>query len=116
MKPERIFAVVSCMFVVASIVQGLMWHWRPEPGWHPAWWQSHTWAILGQLLAMPCAVLPVLLQELGVEANALLWASLAVGFALELLVVYRFTHACAQGVVAVVRNLSRSVGKVRSAT
>ena len=82
------------------MVQSLMWHWRPEPGWHPYWWQSHTWAEtwaeIGFLLSMPPLLPMVVLQSFGIT-NAILQfvlgcLALVVGFGAYFIFVYTLVY------------------------
>ena len=65
-----------------------MWHRRPEPGWQPSWWQSHTWASIGFFLAMPALVPAAILEEMGATNAVLVWLAIAFGFIAEFVVVY----------------------------
>ena len=65
-----------------------MWHWRPEPGWHPSWWQSETLANIGFALSLPAMMPTVILGEMGATNAILGWLTIAFGFILEIGLTY----------------------------
>ena len=88
MKTPRLFAVFVCLVLAFTIFQGSRWHWRPEPDWHPSWWQSHTWARVGFIISLPIPLPVVFLQEAGVSSDWILWPALAIGVVCEFAVTY----------------------------
>jgi len=68
--------------------QGYMWHWRPEPGWQPSWWQSHTLATFGFFLSGPALIPTVILANMGATNAILGWLTIAFGFILEIGLTY----------------------------
>jgi hypothetical protein len=97
MKTPRQFAAFVYLFCVFSLFQGLMWHWRPEPGWHPSWWQLHTLAWFGFFIIMPLTVMPVVfLQSFDISNDAVLWAAFVFGILFEFALVYLLAYGFAK--------------------
>jgi hypothetical protein len=89
MSAPRQFAGYVCLFCVFSAFQGVMWHWRPEPGWHPSWWQLHTLAWFGFYICLPLNLFPVVILRIwGVTSGAVLWPALVFGVLFGFAVVY----------------------------
>jgi hypothetical protein len=102
MKLPGYIAVIVCLLLVFLLIEGLTWPWRPEPGWQPGWWQSHTLAKVGHLLAMP-AMLPMLILENcgifnhGIEVSAMVFGLLVeivIVFVVAYLLARRWTELC----------------------
>lgn len=72
--------------------QGYMWHWRPEPGWQPSWWQSHTLATLGFFLSLPAMIPATILAGMGATNATLGWLAIAFGYILEIGLTYVFVY------------------------
>ena len=92
MKAPKHIAAFSCLILVFLMFQGYMWHWRPEPGWQPSWWQSHTLATLGFFLSMPAMIPAVILGDMGATSAILGWLTIAFGFILEIGLTYVFVY------------------------
>jgi hypothetical protein len=101
MKAQRHFAGLVCLFTVFCAFQGVMWHWRPEPGWYPSWWQFHSLAWFGFYVLGPLTVIPVAALQAygGVENDAALWAAFVFGVLLEFAFVYLVAFAVANRVL-----------------
>jgi hypothetical protein len=101
MKAQRYSAGLVCLFLVFCAFQGVMWHWRPEPGWHPSWWQLHSLAWFGFYVLMPLTVIPTmaLMSYRGVDNDAVLWTTLVFGILLEFAFVYLAAFGLANGVL-----------------
>jgi hypothetical protein len=88
MKAPRYIAAFVCLFVAFAMLQNFMWHWRPEPGWQPSWWQSRALATFGFLTSMP-AVLPlVILMDIGFTNIVIGWLAIAFGVIAEFVLIY----------------------------
>jgi hypothetical protein len=88
MSAPKYIAASTCLIFVFLMFQGYMWHWRPEPGWQPSWWQSHTLATLGFLLSMPAMIPAVILANMGATNTTLGWLTIAFGYILEMGLTY----------------------------
>jgi hypothetical protein len=88
MRAPKLIAVFVCLLLAFTLLQGWMWPDRPEPGWHPSWWQSHTWATVGFALSMPAMFPALILSGLGATGVVLGWAAIAFGFILEIGLTY----------------------------
>src|SRR5580698_1824774 len=88
MKAPKYIAVSVCLILVFLMFQGYMWHWRPEPGWQPGWWQSHTLATWGFLLSLPAMIPAVILGNMGVTSVVLGWLTIVLGYILEIGLTY----------------------------
>ena|SRR5579859_2977287 len=88
MRAPKYIASFVCLVLVFLLFQGWMWHWRPEPGWHPSWWQSKALANIGFILSMPAMMPAVLFQSLGASSAVLGWAAIAFGYILEIGLTY----------------------------
>ena len=82
--------IASLVWLLLSFVlfQSWMWHWRPEPGWHPSWWQSETLANVGFILSFPAMLPTSFLQDLGASGAVVGWSAIAFGFLLEIGMTY----------------------------
>jgi hypothetical protein len=83
MRAPKYIAAFTCLILVFLMFQGHMWHWRPEPGWQPRWWQSHTLAMLGVAVCLPAMIPALILSNLGAWSAVLAWAAFASGFIIE---------------------------------
>jgi hypothetical protein len=88
MRVPKFIAAFVCLLLAFTLFQDWMWPSRPEPGWHPSWWQSHTWADFGSLLSMPAFMLDLfptmIFQTLGVTNAVAKWLVIAFGYLLKL--------------------------------
>jgi len=92
MKAPKYIAGSTCLILVFLMFQGYTWHWRPEPGWQPNWWQSHTLATFGFFFSMPAMIPAVILGNMGVTNAILGGLTIAFGFVLEIGLTYVFVY------------------------
>jgi hypothetical protein len=88
MKAPKLTAFLACSVLLFLLVQCWAWHWRPEPGWHPQWWQSHSLAMTGFFLSMPAMIPALILQNLGVTSELAGWVAVRFGFIVEFVLTY----------------------------
>jgi hypothetical protein len=88
MKASKYIAVLACLILVFLMFQDYMWHWRPEPGWQPSWWQSHTLATFGFFLSAPAVIPAGILESIGASNAIVLWSAIALGYILEIGLTY----------------------------
>ena len=101
MKAPRYFAGLVCLFFAFAYFEGVMWHWRPEPGWHPSWWQIHSLAwfgfyVLGVLSVIPTAVVGSIFE---IESHTISWLAFTFGILLEFALIYSAAFVMADAVV-----------------
>jgi len=73
-----------------------MWHWRPEPGWQPSWWQSHAIASIGFILSLPAMLPASVLADMRVTSSAVGWLAIAFGFVVEFVLTYGLVYFVAK--------------------
>jgi hypothetical protein len=88
MRAPKFIAAFVCLLLAFTLLQGWMWHDRPEPGWHPSWWQSHTWASVGFILSLPAMMPAVIVGDMGATNAILGWLTITFGFILEIGLTY----------------------------
>lgn len=88
MKASKYIATSACVILVFLMFQGYMWHWRPERGWQPSWWQSYTLADLGASLSLPAMAPVAILADMGATMAVLGWLAIAFGYILEIGLTY----------------------------
>jgi hypothetical protein len=89
MRAPKFIAAFVCLLLAFTLFQYLMWPGRPEPGWQPSWWQSHTWADIGMPLFMPAGIPVLILARLGAPDSAVLaWVAIGFGFIIEIGLTY----------------------------
>jgi hypothetical protein len=88
MRAPKFIAAFVCLLLAFTIFQNWMWPGRPEPGWQPSWWQSHTWAEIGMPLSMPAMIPVLILANLGATSAVLAWVAVAFGFIIEIGLTY----------------------------
>ena len=89
MRAPKYIAAFVCLLLAFTLLQSWMWPGRPEPGWQPSWWQSHTWADIGMPLSMPAMIPALILASLGAPNSAVLaWVAVAFGFIIEIGLTY----------------------------
>jgi hypothetical protein len=97
MRAPKYIAVFTCVLLAFTLLQGFMWPARPEPGWHPSWWQLKTWAAFGEHFGV-IAMIPMLLaQEIGLQdirfVNIVTGAlAYTIGFFMEFVSVYALVY------------------------
>lgn len=88
MKAPKYIAASVCLILVFLLFQAYTWHWRPEPGWQPKWWQSQALATIGFFLSMPAMIPAVILAKMGATNATLGWLTIAFGYILEIGLTY----------------------------
>jgi hypothetical protein len=96
MKAPRFIAAFVCLLLAFTLFQSWMWHWRPEPGWQPSWWQSHTLAAIGAPLSMPAMIPALILQSFGVTNTVAGQSAIAFGFIIEIALTYFLVYFIAR--------------------
>jgi hypothetical protein len=84
MKAPRYVAIFVCALLAFTLLQGLAWPVRPEPGWHPSWWQFPALAGVGHILCLPGLIPPLLLENLGIFNNGILMSAAVFGLLVEM--------------------------------
>jgi len=93
MKAPKYIAASVCLILVFLMFQAEMWHWRPEPGWQPSWWQSETLSTLGACLSLP-AIIPVgILAAMEASNESLAHLAVVFGYILEIGLTYWFVYS-----------------------
>jgi hypothetical protein len=84
MKAARYIAIFISLLLAFTLLQGLTWPVRPQPGWRPGWWQSHTWANVGHLLSLPALIPALILENCGIFNGPVLSSATVFGLLLEM--------------------------------
>ena len=88
MRAPRYVAIFVCVLVAFTLLQGLMWPVRPDPGWQPGWWQFPALAGAGHILCVPGLIPALILENLGIFNNGILMSAAAFGLLVEMALVF----------------------------
>jgi hypothetical protein len=87
-RAPKLIAAFVCLLLAFALFQGWMWHWRPEPGWHPGWWQSRALATVGFFFSLPAMFPAAVVGDIGVTNVLAGWLAISFGVIVELALTY----------------------------
>ena len=83
MKAPGYIAIFVSLLLAFTLLQGMAWPMRPERDWQQSWWQSHLWANLGRLLALPAMIPALILENCGIFNRGILLLVTTLGLLVE---------------------------------